>query len=62
MSHEAKPLSANEFLVFKAIVDRLTYADPRRSMSDALAQIGSPQGNFIQDAWQRAARRMWRNI
>lgn len=60
MSHEAKPLSANEHLKFKAIVDHLTYAAARLSMSDALAKIDHPQGFFVCDAWQRVARRMWR--
>jgi hypothetical protein len=59
-SRDAKPLTADEYLVYKAIVDRLTYNDTRRAISDALRQVTQPQGNFIQDAWQRATRRMWR--
>ena len=59
-SRDAKPLSADEHLKFKAIVDHLTYNDPRRSVSEALSKIDHPQGPFVQDAWQRVVRRMWR--
>jgi hypothetical protein len=60
MSHEAKPLSADEHLKFKAIVDRLTYNDPRRALSSALARVTLPQPLTVQEAWHRVARRMWR--
>lgn len=60
MSNEAKPLSADEHLKFKVIVDHLTYNDARRAVSEALFRIGSPQGPYVQDAWQQVLCRMWR--
>jgi len=59
-SRDAKPLTADEYLVYKSIIERLTYMDVQRDISNALRQIYQPQGNFVMDAWQRACRRMWR--
>jgi hypothetical protein len=59
-SRNSAPLTAAEYLMYKAIIERLTYMDVQRDISNALRQICQPQGNFVQDAWQRAVRRMWR--
>jgi hypothetical protein len=59
---ETTPLSADEHLKFQAIVDRNTVPDMRRSLSENLFRVTTPQGWFVCDAWQRAARKMWRTI
>lgn len=59
-ARECVPLSADEHLKFNLIVDKSTFADPRRSISDALEKMNVPQSWFVQDAWQRVLRRIWR--
>lgn len=60
MDSRDKPLTADEHLKFKSIIEYATYTAERRAISEALYKVGSRQGNFVCDAWQRAARRMWR--
>lgn len=57
---ERVSLSADEYLAFSSLVDRLTYAEQRFHVSTALAQVKHPLSLTVMDGFQRQARTMWR--
>ncbi len=59
MTHEATPLTADEFLKFNAIAERATKTDLRCKLSIALSYVNQPQSYFVVDAWGRAVSQMW---
>jgi actin-like ATPase involved in cell morphogenesis len=53
-------LTAKEHLRFQAIIDYLTYPEPRRNLSGAMLRVERPQGSYVIDAWAAACHKIWR--